>query len=61
LFARAVFFLWKEKDKIKRATLIGKISEGEIGIIDIESKFKAIKASCVNNLLTCNTKLKTFV
>ena len=54
-------FLWKKKDRIKRATLIGKISEGGIGVIDIESKFKAIKASWVNKLLICKTKLRIFV
>ena len=54
-------FLWKKRDRIKRATLIGKISQGGIGITDIESKFKAIKASWVMKLLTSKTKLKSFI
>ena len=54
-------FLWKKRDRIKRDTLISKISQGGIGITDIESKFKAIKASWVKKLLTSKTKLKTFI
>ena len=54
-------FLWKKRDRIKRATLIGKISQGGIGITDIESKFKAIKASWVKKLLTSKTKLKSVI
>ena len=54
-------FLWKKRDRIKRAALIGKTSQGGIGITDIESKFKAIKASWVKKLLTSKTKLTTFI
>lgn len=38
-------FLWKKRDRIKRNTLIGKIEQGGIEIIDVESKFYAAKAS----------------
>lgn len=34
---RAIFnFIWNKHDRIKRNTLIGKIEEGGIGVIDIE-------------------------
>lgn len=44
-------FLWKKKDRIKRNTLIGDIEEGGIGIVDIESKFLAAKASWISRIL----------
>jgi hypothetical protein len=44
-------FLWRKKDRIKRNTLIGKIEEGGIGIVDIESKFLAAKASWVARIV----------
>lgn len=44
-------FLWKKKDRIKRNTLIGEIEEGGIGIVDIESKFLAAKASWISRIL----------
>lgn len=48
---RAIFnFIWNKHDRIKRNTLIGKIEEGGIGVIDIELKLKALKASWVNRL-----------
>ena len=44
-------FLWKKRDRIKRNTLIGKIDQGGIGIVDIENKFQAVKASWIKRLV----------
>lgn len=35
----------KKRDRLKRNKLIGKIEQGDIEIIDVESKFYAAKAS----------------
>lgn len=37
--------MWKKRDRIKRNTLFGKIEQGGVEIIDVESKFYAAKAS----------------
>ena len=48
---RLIFnFIWNKTDRIKRNTMIGKIEDGGMGITDIESKFKALKASWVRKL-----------
>ena len=44
-------FIWKKRDRIKRNTLIGKIQQGGIGVVDIESKFYATKASWISRIL----------
>ena len=54
-------FLWCNKDRIKRNTMIGTIEQGGIGVVDIESKLKAIKASWIGKLLNCKCKLKSFL
>ena len=54
-------FLWCNKDRIKRNTMIGTIEQGGIGVVDIESKLKAIKASWIGKLLNCKCKLKYFL
>lgn len=42
---RAIFnFIWNKHDRIKRNTLIGKIEEGGIGVIDIELEVKSTKS-----------------
>ena len=41
--------------------MIGSIEQGGIGIIDIESKLKAIKASWIGILIDCKCKLKYFL
>lgn len=38
-------FIWDKRDRIKRDTIIGKIEDGGVGLVDIELKLKAIKAS----------------
>lgn len=50
-------FLWKKRDRIKRNTLIGKIEQGGIEIIDVESKFYAAKASWLERIVNpeCTT------
>ena len=40
-------FLWDSRERIKRSTLIGQISKGGIGLVDIETKMKALKAAWV--------------
>ena len=40
-------FIWNKTDRIKRNTIIGKISYGCIGIVDFELKLRAIKASWI--------------
>lgn len=48
---RTIFnFIWNKRDRIKRNTLIGKIEDGGIGVIDIELKLKSLKASWVKRL-----------
>lgn len=37
-------FIWNKRDRIKRDTVIGRQEDGGIGVVDIESKFKALKA-----------------
>ena len=44
-------FIWKKRDRIKRNTLIGKVERGGIGIIDVESKFYAVKASWISRMI----------
>ena len=45
---RLVFnFIWNKTDRIKRNTIIGHIKDGGLGIIDVESKIKALKAAWV--------------
>ena len=48
---RSIFnFLWNKTDRIKRNTLIGNVSEGGIGVVDIYLKIKAIKASWIQRI-----------
>ena len=52
---RLIFnFIWNKTDRIKKNTLIAPVNEGGIGIVDIVTKLKAVKASWINRLL--NTK-----
>ena len=49
---RTIFnFLWGTKDRIKRKIMIGKIEDGGIGIVDILSKFCALKAACIPRII----------
>ena len=38
-------FLWKSRERIKRNTLIGNLKDGGIGLVDLFSKFKFVKAA----------------
>ena len=49
--------LWNNRERIKRNTLIGPISVGGIGLVDLEIKFKAFKAACVTGLVRSNRNL----
>ena len=43
-------FIWNKTDRIKRNTLIGDVKSGGIGVIDIETKLKSLKAVWVSKL-----------
>ena len=43
-------FIWNKTDRIKRNTLIGDVKSGGIGVIDIETKLKSLKAIWVSKL-----------
>ena len=47
-------FRWNNRERIKRNTLISRISDGGIGLVDLETKFKALKAICVTRLVRSN-------
>ena len=54
-------FIWQKRDRIKRNTLIGKIDKGGIGIVDIESKFKALKAAWIPRIMFKKNTVNLFV
>ena len=54
-------YLWKSRERIKRNTLIGNILEGGIGIVDIETKFKSLKAAWIPRFLKSNGNLRYFI
>ena len=54
-------FLWSSRDRIKRNTLIGPIRSGCIGLVDIETKLKALKASWVSRLYNDTGNIKDFL
>lgn len=51
-------FIWNKTDRMKLNTMIGDIMDGGIGITDIDSKLKAIKATWIARLLTTNHVVK---
>ena len=44
-------FLWENKERIKRKTLIGKFEDGGVEMIDINSYFLAIKVTWIKRLI----------
>ena len=59
---RIIFnFIWNKKDRIRRNTLVGDKLKGRINIVDIQSKFKVLKASWIPKILSCNHELKASV
>lgn len=44
-------FLWNKSERIKRNTLIGNVRNGGLGIIDVESKLKALNAAWLPRIL----------
>ena len=59
---RLVFnFIWNKTDRIKRNTIIGHIKDGGLGITDVESKIKALKAAWVFRLKESNHCIKSYV
>lgn len=58
---RLIFnFMWNKTDRIKRNTIIGEVYEGGIGLVDIESKFTALKAMWIPRLLSTELNSKHF-
>ena len=54
-------FIWNSRDRIKRNVLINTIENGGIGIVDVESKLKALKASWVTRIINKNSNIHGFV
>lgn len=54
-------FIWGNRERIKRNTLIRNINEGGIGITDFESKLKAIKASWVLKIIQNRSSLSSLL
>ena len=54
-------FMWNKTDRIKRNTLIGPVHVGGIGIVDIETKINALKASWVSRILQPNSNIYNFL
>ena len=53
--------LWNKTDRIKRNTIIGHIKDGSLGITDVESKIKALRAARVFRLKELNHCIKSYV
>ena len=52
---RTIFnFIWNTTERIKRKIVIGGISEGGIGLIDLKSKLRSLKSAWVSRLLKQN-------
>lgn len=51
LYGHIFNFIWNNKDRIKRKTIIGKIEEGGTGIVDVLLKFQALKAAWIPRFL----------
>lgn len=45
-------FIWKNKDRIKCHTIINKLEEGGLNMIDIECQFQAVKATWIPRILS---------
>ena len=54
-------YLWKNRERIKRNTLIGNVLEGGIGIVDIETKCKSLKAAWIPRILKNKGNLRYFI
>lgn len=50
-------FKWNTFDRIKRNTLIGDITDRGLSIIDIESKFKTLKAAWIPQIVSSKDTL----
>ena len=53
-------FLWNSQDRIKRNVLIYPIEYGSIGIVDVETKLKALKACWVSRTIKPGSKILEF-
>ena len=53
-------FLWNGSEKVKRKSIIGKIDQGGINMIDVEAYFQALKASWVKRLCQADISASWF-
>lgn len=53
--------MWNKTDRIKRNTIISEVHEGRIGLVDIESKFTAMKVMWIPRLLSKEHNIKHFL
>ena len=54
-------FLWKSRERIKRNILIGNLKDGGIGLVDLFSKFKSLKAAWISRIIKNTGHLKHFL
>ena len=47
-------FIWGKRDRIRRKVLYGPIKNGGLNMVDIKSKFEAVKASWLNQIIEDN-------
>jgi hypothetical protein len=47
-------FLWGKRDRIKRECIIGEVKDGGINMVDMESMFKAVKASWITRIINAD-------
>ena len=55
---KTIFFeyLWGKRDKVKRSTVIKKLQEGGLNMVDLDSYFMSLKASWVPRIRVLNGK-----
>ena len=53
--------LWNSRNRIKRNVFINPIEYGGIGIIDVETKLKALKDCWVSRIIKPGSKILEFV
>ena len=54
-------FIWNSRDRIRRNVLISPIEYGGIGIVDVETKLKALKASWVSRIINTDSNIHKIV
>ena len=54
-------FIWNSTDRIRRNVLISPIECGGIRIVDVETKWKALKASWVSRIINTDSNIHKIV